>query len=167
MNINVIFVASLPIVYMLHDFEEIIGMRPWVTLNEKYLYGKFPKIASRLVPHLKHTSTEGFALCVAVLFMLISIITISALFTNFYKLWMGLFMVFSIHIVVHVIQWLIFRRYIPAIITSLLCIPYCAFGIMRINKIFFLGDIFTYTIIVLIVSIILLYVSHRYIAKLI
>jgi len=167
MDINVIFVASLPIVYMLHDFEEIIGMKPWVRLNESHLYSRFPKIASKLVPHLQSTSTEGFALCVAILFMLIGVITISALFTDFYKLWMGIFMVFSIHIVVHFIQWIVFRRYIPAIITSLLCIPYCIFGVMYINRIFSLGDILAYTILVLVVSIILLYVAHRYIAKLI
>lgn len=167
MNISILFVASLPIVYMLHDFEEIIGMKPLAKSNEKYLYKKFPRLASKLVPHLKSTSTEGFALCVAILFTIISFVTISALYTGFYRIWMGIFMVFSIHIVVHIIQWIVFRKYIPAIITSLLCIPYCIFGIIYINDTFALCDIFAYSILVLVVSIILLYVGHRYLAKLI
>ena len=69
MDINVIFVASLPIVYMLHDFEEIIGMKQWVKLNEMHLYRGVPKIASKLVPNLRGTETGGLGLGVDFLFL--------------------------------------------------------------------------------------------------
>ena len=38
---------------------------------------------------------------------------------------------FSIHIVIHIIQWIIYRKYIPTILTSILVLPYCIFGLIK------------------------------------
>jgi len=46
---------------------------------------------------------------------------------NFY-IWLTVFMGFSIHIIVHIIQCALYRKYIPAIITSILVLPYCVYG---------------------------------------
>ncbi len=167
MNINALLITSLPIVYMVHDFEEIIMMKSWTKSNEKYICQRFPRIARRLVPHLKETSVEGFTLCVAILFLLLGFVTLTALWTGTYLFWMGTFIAFSIHIVIHIIQWIVFQRYIPAIVTSLLCIPYCIYGIICIMNSFAYVDIFIYTLIMSIVLMIFLYVGQRYLTKLI
>ncbi|WP_434502042.1 HXXEE domain-containing protein [Prevotella sp.] len=162
---NAILVSSLPIIFMLHDFEEILMMKPWVKKNEEYIYGRFPKLGPRLVSHLKDTSTEGFALCVAILFFMLGAVTLASLWEESYMLWMGIFMVFSIHIVVHIIQWIAFRRYIPAIITSLLCIPYCIYGIRQIVNMFTLSNILIYSLITSVIVFAFLFIGHRYVAK--
>ena len=50
---------------------------------------------------------------------------------------------FSIHIVIHIIQWLIYRKYIPTILTSILVLPYCIYGFIKcinigINNLFWI-----------------------------
>jgi len=91
---NTILVSSLPIIFMLHDFEEIIMMKPWMKKNEEYICVRFPKLGPKLVSHLKDTSTEGFALCVAILFFMLGAVTLASLWEESYMLWMGIFMVF-------------------------------------------------------------------------
>ena len=152
---------------MLHDFEEIIMMKPWMKKNEEYICWRFPKLGPRVVSHLKNTSTEGFALCVAMLFFVLGAITLASLWLDSYMLWMGIFIVFSIHIVVHIIQWIAFRRYIPAIISSLLCIPYCVYGIRQIVNMFTLSNILIYSLITSVIVFAFLFIGHRYLAKLI
>ena len=49
MDINTLLVASLPIVYMLHDFEEIIMMKSWAKSNEK----RYSWIVTDFVPLLQ------------------------------------------------------------------------------------------------------------------
>lgn len=164
---NIILVSSLPIIYMLHDFEEIIMMKPWIRKYEEYICQRFPKIGPLIVSHIKNTSTEGFALCVAILFFMLGAISLFSLWENRYMLWMGLFMVFSIHVVVHIIQWIVFRRYIPAILTSILCVPYCIYGVRQIVNTFAVSDIIIYTLITAVIVLICLFLGHRYIAKLI
>jgi hypothetical protein len=167
MDINTLLVASLPIVYMLHDFEEIIMMKSWAKSNEKYISQRFQRIAPRLISHLREMSVEGFALCVAILFLLLGFVTLTALWTGFYLFWMGIFMAFSIHIVVHIIQWIAFQRYIPAIVTSLLCVPYCIYGIICIKNTFEPIEILIYTLTMSVVLMVFLYAGHRYLARLI
>ncbi|MCA9906905.1 MAG: HXXEE domain-containing protein, partial [Anaerolineae bacterium] len=34
---------------------------------------------------------------------------------------------FSLHLIVHIAQWLIYGKYVPVIITSILALPYCLY----------------------------------------
>ena len=94
-------------------------------------------------------------------------VSLFSLWENSYMLWMSLFMVFSIHVVVHIIQWIVFRRYIPAIITSILCVPYCIYGVSQIVNVFAVSDIIIYSLMTTVIVLICLLLGHRYIAKLI
>jgi hypothetical protein len=64
---------------MLHDFEEIIMMKPWIRKNEEYICRRFPKVGPKIASHIKNTSTEGFALCVAVLFFMLGAVSLFSL----------------------------------------------------------------------------------------
>ena len=44
---------SLPLVFMLHDFEELIGFQPWLRANRAALLQRFPRLAPRLVAQLE------------------------------------------------------------------------------------------------------------------
>ena len=77
-----------PLLFIFHDMEEIIGLVPWIHLNETLLVQKAPAI---LTIH-KEVTTEGFALAVFEEFILVLSITLLAYFTQSRALelvWLG------------------------------------------------------------------------------
>lgn len=126
-------VFIFPIVFMIHELEEIIFFKKWIE-NEKDLLRRFPTIAKKIVPHFKNISTSSFTVGVAEEFILASIISILAVLSNNYKIWYGIYIGFSLHLIIHIIQWIIYRKYIPNIVTSFLILPYCIYGFIKINE---------------------------------
>jgi hypothetical protein len=113
---------------MLHELEEIIFLPSWLQKNRSMLAGRFPKLSKYVLNKIGNISTSAFALAVFEEYVIIILITISAIYFNFYHLWIGVFMAFSIHLIVHIAQWLIVRKYVPFIATSALCLPYCIYA---------------------------------------
>ena len=110
-----------PILFVFHDFEEIIGCRLFVTKNGAAITQRFPKIAFIF----NNFSTEGFALAVAeelVLLLIICGLTFTGI-RAFNLLWLGTFIAFTLHLVVHIGQAIVIRKYIPALATSILLLP--------------------------------------------
>jgi|WetSurMetagenome_2_1015567.scaffolds.fasta_scaffold276539_1 hypothetical protein len=165
MNKQLLLILSFPIIFMIHDFEEIIGIKPWINKNADYLYQRFPKLAPKFVSHLQHSTTERFAVGVAIMFILVCTVTYVSIWSQFYQLWMGAFMFFSIHIIIHIIQWIAVKRYVPVIITSLLSIPYCAYGIMVIINSFDSLTIVLWAAITFVVATFMLLFIHKFIIK--
>ncbi len=123
-----------PILFIFHDLEEIIFLLPWVKKNQEYLGGRFPFLARKLLPHFNQISTKAFALGVAEEFLIICIVTVVAYLTVGYGLWAGLFIAFTVHLIIHCIQAMVVGRYIPAVVTSILCLPVCIFVVMEIFR---------------------------------
>ncbi|PIE79411.1 MAG: HXXEE domain-containing protein [Candidatus Delongbacteria bacterium] len=123
-----ILIVLLPIVFMIHDFEEIIMFKPWLNKNKIEIKERFPKFKNFLSKkHYFNLSTSGFSIAVLHEFVLISLVTVLSLFYKSYDWWFGAFAVFSLHLFVHIIQWIIYGKYIPAIVTSILTLPYCIY----------------------------------------
>lgn len=114
------YLWMFPLLFIFHDMEEIIGLVPWIRLNETSLSQKAPTI---LKIH-KEMTTEGFALAVFEEFFLVLSITLLAYFTQSRVLelvWLGGFVVFALHLLLHIGQSILLRKYIPALITSTIC----------------------------------------------
>ena len=124
----------LPIVFMFHDFEEIIFFKSWIIKNKKTLSEKFPKLSKQFFARFENLSVQAFSLAVAEEFILLSIVTVLSIIFESYLLWLGIFMGFFIHLLVHLIQWIVFRKYIPAIYTSIISLIYCIFSLNFILK---------------------------------
>lgn len=129
-----IMVMSFPIVFMIHDFEEIIFLKPWIRKNKAYLSEKFPELSKRIFPRYLRLSTSAFTLAVAEEFVLLSGITFGSVYFDIYYLWLAAFIGFFIHLVGHIVQWMIVRKYIPVIVTTLLVMPYCVYVWIEIIK---------------------------------
>ena len=117
------YIWLFPILFVFHDFEEIIGCKLFVAKNGAAITQRFPKIAFIF----NNFSTEGFALAVAEELVLILIIC-GLTFTGirvFNLLWLGTFIAFTLHMVVHIGQAIVLRKYIPAVATSILLLPVC------------------------------------------
>lgn len=119
----------LPVVFMLHDFEEIIMMRTWVDRNASFLRERFSRLADRLLGHFEKLSTSSFALAVAEEFIIVAMVTFLAVEHGWYAAWGGMLLGFFAHIVVHLVQFLAVRRYTPMIITSIPAAIYCIYAI--------------------------------------
>ena len=144
-----LIVWLLPIVFMIHDFEEIIFFKTWISKNKGYLTEKFPKISKRFLPRMENLSTSAFALAVAEEFLLLSLIIVGSVLFDNYLLWLAAFMGFFVHLLVHLGQWIILKRYIPAIWTTFLALIYCVYVFYEIisNNVFLISEIVLWTII--------------------
>ncbi|WP_201110990.1 HXXEE domain-containing protein [Dysgonomonas sp. Marseille-P4677] len=158
-----IIVWLFPIIFMLHEFEEIIFFKYWINKNKNFLFNKYPKISKRFLSHFENLSTPAFTVAVAEEFILLSIITIASVIFDMYLLWLGIFMGFFIHLFTHLIQWIIIRRYIPAIYTTFISFAYCIFSLnyMVNNNIFQIKDILLWTIIGLAIVFTNLIIAHK------
>jgi len=158
-----ILIWLLPIVFMIHDFEEIIFFKSWINKNRNYLYENFPKITNKLLPRYDKLSTAGFALAVAEEFVLLSLITVFSIIFNNYFLWLAVFMGFSIHLIMHIALGIIIKRYIPSIATSFIVLVYCIYTlyILLSNNIFSIPEIVLWTIIGLVLMGVNLLFAHK------
>ena len=114
----VLLICLFPVVFMLDDFEEIIMQQRWMERNADELSRRFPVLRKQIM-QLRELSPTGF--------IIISGVSVYAVLSQHYFLWMALFLAFGIHLLVHVGQFVLLRKYIPAIVTSLLCLPYAVY----------------------------------------
>lgn len=152
-----------PLIFMLHEFEEIIFFKPWVRENSDYLQKRVPKPARRLLSHLENLSVPAFTVAVAEEFILLSVITIVSIMFDSYLLWLGVFMGFFIHLLIHFVQWIILRRYIPVIVTTFISLIYCGFSLIYILEkgIFQITEVILWTVIGFIIIAINLLFAHK------
>ncbi|MPL97422.1 hypothetical protein SDC9_43613 [bioreactor metagenome] len=162
MNDIQVIIWLFPILFIFHDFEEIIFIQPWLSKNRYYLSVRFPTLSKKLLPHFDNITTSSFALGVAEEFILISIITVVSYIMNSHRLWAGLFIAFTLHLVIHCFQALIIRRYVPAIATSIICLPICIYIIKYIVQLFTLDTVVIYSILGFIIMVINLGIVHRF-----
>lgn len=165
MNNPEIIIYLLPFIFIIHDFEEIIGFKAWFTRNGEWLTIKYPGLEKQ-VRHFEQLSTAAFAFAVLEEFIIIAFVTIYALLFQWYYAWIAIFTVFEFHIIVHIIQWLIAGRYIPVIITSLLSVPYIILGMNMIFTSFSLFEILICFLTGLPIAIINLLTIHKLMTKL-
>jgi hypothetical protein len=123
----------LPIVFMLHDFEEIIMFKPWMNANRTALEKRLPARTARIFANHADMSTSAYALAVAEEFIILSSLTLLAVELNLYEFWAGMMLGFFIHLLIHVGQFLAYRRYVPVILTSLPCGLYCLVALHDLN----------------------------------
>ncbi len=108
-----------PILFIVHDMEEIMGFGLWLKKNKALLDRKYPKISKTYNPY----STEGMTAAVMEEMVICLIICIIARFTEVYGLWLGAFIAYTFHLIVHIGQCIVIKKYIPAVVTSIICLP--------------------------------------------
>ncbi len=118
----------LPIVFMLHDFEEILLMKPWLHKNGDVLKKRFPRFAP-MIAHQQGLSTAAFALAVAEEFIIISAVTALAYMFSSYAAWFAVLMAFALHLIMHIGQSLMIKGYVPAVATALPAMAYCGWAL--------------------------------------
>lgn len=109
-----------PIIFMIHEFEEIIFTRWWVNKNRESLPRKYPKLGRIIIEQLGGSSTEASSLIIAEEFLVLSMIVVISALTMNYNLFVGLVTAYSVHLVSHIGQSIFIRQYTPAVVTAIL-----------------------------------------------
>ncbi len=118
-QINVI-VWLLPILFILHDFEEIIMIKAWRKRYKVYLQTS----TMRKKPYEDFQSTAEFSIGVEIIFIILVIITLLSVIFNNYYIWYGFFFTFTAHFMVaHFSLCYRFKHYVPGIATSIIFLP--------------------------------------------
>ena len=115
------YVLLLPIIFIFHDMEEIIGFG-WFFRKNPQIFERFPRITKAY----KDYTTAGMALAVYEEFIPFFGISLLAYYFEIdvlYILWFGLMISLTVHFVVHIGQSIYVRKYIPSLITSIICLP--------------------------------------------
>lgn len=133
-----------PIMFILHDFEEIIMVEKWLNKNSTILYERLPKrIADRVMKQFS-MSTAQFAVAVIVIFMFVSSSTFLANqyvhqgpFGDIY-FFIIVTLTYFLHAFTHLAQSVFLRAITPGALTSLMIvIPYSLilYRSLLINKV--------------------------------
>jgi hypothetical protein len=118
-----------PIAYMFHDFEELILVEPWLRQYgaevKDRLQGSLPAFLAEQVYAGLDKSSAQLTAPISLIFTLTALASYLAAEHQRYRLYVWATGVFFLHGILHIWQAVMFRRYIPALITSLLIIlPY-------------------------------------------
>lgn len=120
------YVWIFPVLFIFHDMEEVIWLPGFIKKNREDIVKRYPIAEKLLSVYKEGMTTEAFAL--AVYEELIVLIVISAL-VEITKaqwamgIWYGGLIGFTAHLVIHIIQSIAIKRYIPSLITSIIAFP--------------------------------------------
>ena len=119
------YIWLLPVIFMFHDMEEIIGLADWIRKNYSRIVERFPA-AERILSKYKEITTAGMAVAVyeeLLVLLFICILTDLTDIPLILGIWFGGLLGFTLHLFIHIAQAILIRSYIPALITSILSIP--------------------------------------------
>ncbi|MCD2257063.1 HXXEE domain-containing protein [Lactobacillus sp. CC-MHH1034] len=112
---NAILYLSFPILFMLHELEELAYMPSWY--QKKLVH--FQKIPQKLKQYLK-TPPRAFALIVLEEYLLILIVGAICYFNNSSVFFIALIIAYNLHIIGHVLQALYLKTYVPGLCFGIL-----------------------------------------------
>ncbi|KAB2336230.1 HXXEE domain-containing protein [Cytobacillus depressus] len=138
-----------PIMFILHDFEEIIMVEKWMKQNSDVIYERLPrKIADRVIKQFSMTTAQ-FAVAVLVIFLFVASSTIMA--NQFViqgslgniHIFTIITLTFFLHSFIHIGQSIFLRSITPGLLTSMIIIiPYS----LVLYKALLLNEVLTWKI---------------------
>jgi len=126
-----------PVVFMAHDFEEIILGEPWLKTHggdvKSRINGRVPAFLARQMSAVLDKSAAELALPISLIFGLTVLSSFLATACDDYRLLVLWGVTFWGHAFVHLGQAVVLRRYVPAVITSaVIVMPYGLFLFARL-----------------------------------
>ena len=147
-----------PVLFMLHDFEEIILVEAW----KKRYKSKLDRIKSGKLVFSGCDKTSAFSIGVAIEFLIFSLVTLLSSWRGTYSFWYVLFLGFTIHLIGHCLICILYKFYVPGVITSILFLPwslyilYTAYQSLSFN----VAHIFIYAVTGIVAMLLLIHALH-------
>lgn len=121
MNTMSFIVWMFPIIFMLHDFEEIMMAEVWGKHYRKAINTACPKRQPFGLNYVHNYQTPTFSVVVEILFLFFSLISFFSVIFQNYFLWYSAFLGVTLHLFfVHMLICIKFKHYVPGVITSIL-----------------------------------------------
>ena len=130
MNIQVLMMI-FPVAFMLHDFEELCFLENWIRKNANEIRNK---LTGKIWIRLEGYSTSALGIGILLMFLFVSFTSILSVTLNLYTLFAAAMIVFTAHNLFHIIQPLLLGRYIPAMGSALLTLPYPLYVLRYMNQ---------------------------------
>jgi hypothetical protein len=152
----------LPVVFMLHDFEEIVMMPPWLSRHGGEVVARYP-FAKAMLARVRGLSGSAYAFAVAVVFVLVAGVTLVSVLAGWPGLWAAAVAVLGLHFVVHIGQFLVWRGYVPVIVTSVPGLVWCVWALAEAldRGMVGPGDIWPWMPFAVVVTLVWLVLAHR------
>lgn len=125
----------LPVFFMIHEFEEIIMVKPWLLREGEALKRRFPRVGPRVLGLYERMSSPAMALAILEEFLLLSAITYVSVEQMRPLVWAALLTGYLIHIVAHLVQFAILRVYCPFVFSSVLSLAFGAYAAQRLAEV--------------------------------
>lgn len=163
MDVSIV-VSLLPLFFLLHELEEIIMVRSWLDKNQAALRERFSNLGYIIV-WMEQMTTRRFIVVAAEEFIIVSLCTLMCLYFGKIVVWYCCLAAFAIHLVVHFIQFVVWKGYIPAIFTTAFCLPYCFWAMIKTYSFFSLYEMFVNAFIGIILCVLNLIVMHMIVKR--
>lgn len=157
-----IFILS----FTIHEFEEVLYLPRWLDKNKNLLSQKLKnKFFHKVISHMDITK---FGLIVLEEYVLLILLLIYITISGKYILFVGILLGYTLHIIGHIVQSLILKKYISGLFTAVVSgIISIILAIIIIKKLDFLVmDIFITTIMIFISLVINLFICHALVQNL-
>lgn len=122
-----------PISFMVHDFEEIIIVETWMKRNSIKVKNSAPRLLQKRMEAMFDIRADRFAFVVALEFIIFIPATWLAAEKGNYLFFVGFNSILALHVISHLGNSLILRRYTPGIATALfVTLPYSLYLFYRL-----------------------------------
>ena len=134
MHLHILTIVWLfPIVFMFHDFEEMLTIEKWVKQNKAFVFKKIPSPMHKYYYSSFKMTTVQFVQDVFWIFLVITSATLLAVLYSFYFPFLMFLALFFAHVFTHIGQSVYLGKYTPGVITSIvLVLPYCLYAYYRL-----------------------------------
>lgn len=153
----------LPLLFIVHDMEEIITAKQWCKKNFKQ------HIFLPITPFGNTQSTSGMAVGVYEELILLMLASIIGNITGFYGIWYGFLIANIVHLVIlHIFLLpLSYRHYVPGEVTAWLTLIPCCYilGLAQKSLNYSINEIILWAVVGITISFVNLKILHKYIQQ--
>lgn len=163
-----IIMMLFPLVFIVHELEELCGIPFWNThiyplMKRKDKSKTTTCIINRIhgikITHLKFIIIEEV--------LIVVFITLYSVYYQNYEMFFGLIIAYSLHLVGHIISTILVRSYLPMTLTSLLSLPYIIIVLIQLEPhIIFWNTVIFYSVVFMIFTIINIVMLEKLLKKL-
>jgi hypothetical protein len=126
----------LPVIFMSHDFEEIIMAEVWDKRFHDRIMTKFPKRRPFGLGVNYAWQTPTLSIAVAIEFVLFSLLSYFSVACQNYLLWFSAYLGLLLHMVfIHILACFWFKGYVPGAVTSAILLVPSIFYLMKAQSI--------------------------------
>lgn len=126
-------VLPFPLAFIIHDAEETLVQHRWMLKHTEDIVTKFPRTRP-MAEYLLSLDTKAFAIAAIEELLILLAATCYVLIDGIYamQIWSALFLAFSVHLIVHIIQAICIKGYVPGLVSTILLLPYSFLGVESI-----------------------------------